>query len=155
MLDSSYQGIKRLFVLVYHNTAGDDQVFVNSFKKYFLPRVKIENYNIEIDGGNFYDEPINDSVKQHEDVRKMSIVQGDDYTTSCLVDFAYFENNYRVTAADLSKQKNLDAGSRVIHQIISTGKIKLTAANIRVITLSKNQKKQYHKSLKEQQHFCN
>ena len=85
----------------------------------------------------------------------MSIVQGDDYTTSCLVEFAYFENNYRVTAADLSKQKNLDAGSRVIHQIISTGKIKLTAANIRVTTLSKNQKKQYHKSLKEQQQFCN
>ena len=32
-------------------------------KKYFLPRIKINNYNIEIDGRNFYDQPINDSIK--------------------------------------------------------------------------------------------
>ena len=41
-LDSSYQGVKRLFVFAYNNTVGDDQIFVGSFKKYFLPRVKIE-----------------------------------------------------------------------------------------------------------------
>ena len=39
LLDSSYQGVKRLFVLVYDNTAGNDQVSIDSFKKYFLPRV--------------------------------------------------------------------------------------------------------------------
>ena len=55
MLDSSYQGVKRLFVLPYDNTAGDDQVSVNSFKKYFHPGVKIDIYDIEIDGRNFYD----------------------------------------------------------------------------------------------------
>ena len=53
MLDSNYKGVKRLFVLVYDNTAGDNQVSINSFKKYFLPKVKIENYNIEIDARNF------------------------------------------------------------------------------------------------------
>ena len=58
LLDSSYQGVKRLFVLVYDNTAGDNQVSDDSFKKYFLQRVK--NYNIEIHGGNFYDQPITD-----------------------------------------------------------------------------------------------
>ena len=41
-LDSIYQRAKRLLVLAYDNTAGDDQV---SFKQYFLPRVKIENNN--------------------------------------------------------------------------------------------------------------
>ena len=60
LLDSSYQGVKRLFVLVYDNTAGDNQVSDDSFKKYFLQRVKIENCNIEIHGGNFYDQPITD-----------------------------------------------------------------------------------------------
>ena len=54
-LDSSYQGVKRLFVLAYDNTVGDNHVSVDSFKKYFLPRVKVENYNIEIHGRNFYD----------------------------------------------------------------------------------------------------
>ena len=43
LLDSSYQGVKRLFVLAYDNTEGDNQVSVGSFKKYFLPRVKFEN----------------------------------------------------------------------------------------------------------------
>ena len=50
LLDSSYQGVKRLFVLAYDNTEGNNQVSINSSKKYFLPRAKIENYNIEIDG---------------------------------------------------------------------------------------------------------
>ena len=52
----------------------------------------------------------------------MSRGQGDDYTTGCLLDFAYFEKNYRIIAADLSKQKALDADPRVIQQIIFTGK---------------------------------
>ena len=62
LLDSSYQGVKRLFVLAYNNTASNDQVSIDSFKKYLLPRVKTENCNIEIDGKNFYDQPINDSI---------------------------------------------------------------------------------------------
>ena len=59
--------------------------------RYFLPRMKIENYNIEIGGRNFYDEPINDLFKQDDEVRKVLIGQGDDYTTGWLLDFAYFE----------------------------------------------------------------
>ena len=57
-----------MFVLAYDNTAGNDQVSIDSFKKYFLPRVKIENCNIEIDGKNFYDQSINDSIKQYDEI---------------------------------------------------------------------------------------
>ena len=133
MLDWSCQGVKRLFVLAYYNTEGNNQVSIDSFKKDFLPRIKIENYNIEIDGKNFYDQPINDSIKQYDEIRKISTGQGDDYTTGCLLDFAYFEKNYRLIAADLSKQKALDADSRAIQQIIFIGKIKSTEVNTRVI----------------------
>ena len=42
LFDSSYQGVKRLFVLAYDNTAGDDQVSVNSFKKYFHQELKLK-----------------------------------------------------------------------------------------------------------------
>ena len=129
LLDSSYQGVKRLFILAYDNAAGDNQVSVDYFKKYFLLRVKIEKYSMEIDGRNFYDQPINDSIKQYDEVRKVSTRQ----TTGCLLDFAYFEKNYWLIAADLSKQKVLDADSRAIQQIIFTGKIKSTVANTRVI----------------------
>ena len=129
MLDSSYQGVKRLFVLVYDHTEGDDQVSIDSFKKYFLPWVKIENYNIEIDGANFYDQSINDLIKEYDEVKKISTGQGDDYTTDCLLNFAYFEKNYRLIAVDLSKQKVLDADSRAIQKIIVTGK---ASANVMV-----------------------
>ena len=94
LLDSNYQGVKRLFVVAYSNSADNDsKVFVNSFKKYFLPRVKIENYNIEIDDRSFYDQPINDSIKQYDEIRKISSGQGDDYTTGCLLGFFYFLKN--------------------------------------------------------------
>ena len=48
------------------------------------------------------------------------------------MDFAYFEKNYKLIAADLSKQKILDADSRAIQQIIFTGKIRSTQDNTRV-----------------------
>ena len=95
-----------MFVLAFDNTEDNNQVSVDS-KKYFLPRVKIGDYNIENDGRNFYDQPINDLIKQYDEVRKVSTGQGDDYTTVSLLDFAYFKNNYRLIAADLSKQEAL------------------------------------------------
>ena len=70
LLDSSFQGVKRLFVLAYDNTAGDNQVSVDFLKKYFLPRVKVENYNSDIDGRNFYDQPINESMKQYSAMKQ-------------------------------------------------------------------------------------
>ena len=112
--------VKRLFVLAYDNAEGNNQVSADSYKKYFLPRVKIENYNIE-------------KNKQYDEIRKVSTGQGDDYTTGCLLDFAYFENNYRLIAADLSKQKALDADSRAIQQIVFTDKITSTVANTRAV----------------------
>ena len=54
LLDSSYQGVERLFAFVYDNTAGNNEVSTDSYQKYLLPRVIIENHNIEIDGRNFY-----------------------------------------------------------------------------------------------------
>ena len=50
-----------------------------------------------------------------------------------MLDFAYFEKNHRLIAADLSKQKALDPDSRAIKLIIFTGKIKWTEENTRVI----------------------
>ena len=102
-LDAIFQGVNKLFVLAY--ASGDDTVTnENSYKKYFLLIIKIKNYNIEIDGRNFYDQSINDLIKQYDEIRKKSTGKGNDYTTGCLLDFSYFEKNYRLIAADLSKQ---------------------------------------------------
>ena len=98
-----------MFVLAYES--GDNVTNENSFRKYFLPKLRIKNYNIEINGRNLYDRSINDLIKQYDEIRKISTGQGDDYTTGCLLDFSYFEKYYRLIAADLSKQKALDADS--------------------------------------------
>ena len=118
-LDASFQGVSRLFVLAYD--CGDNVNSENSYRKCFLPRLRIKNYNIEIDGRNFYNQSINDPINQYDELRKIST--GDDYTTGCLLDFSYLKKNCRLIAADLSKQKVLDADSRAIQQIIFTRKV--------------------------------
>ena len=102
-LDASFQGFSKLFVLAY--ARGDDVTNENSYRKYFLPRLKIKYCNIEIDGRNFSDQSINDLIKQYDEVKKISTGQSDDYTTDYLLDFAYFEKKYRSVVADLIKQK--------------------------------------------------
>ena len=117
-------GVKRLFVLAYVIAADDNadqEPGIKDNKKYFLPRGEIKNYNVLIDGRNFYDQPINDIIKQYDEVRKVSTGYGDDYTTGCLLDYAYFKDNYRLIAVDLSKQKALDADPRAIQQIVFQG----------------------------------
>ena len=49
-MNPSWQGINKLFVLAYLN---DNTSTAKSYRKYFLPRIKIGNCNIEIDGRNF------------------------------------------------------------------------------------------------------
>ena len=58
-------------------------------------------------------------IKQYDEVRKVSTGYGDDYTTGCLLDYAYFKDNYKLIAVDLSKQKALDL--RAMQQIVFQG----------------------------------
>ena len=64
--------------------------------------------------GSFYDQPINDLIKQYDEVREVSAGQCDNYTTGCLLDYAYFKDNCRLIAVDLSKQKAIDTDLRSI-----------------------------------------
>ena len=57
------------------------------------------------DGRNCYDQQINDLIKQHDEVRKVSTGQVDDYITEFLLD-AYFKDSYRLVAIDLVKPKS-------------------------------------------------
>ena len=70
-----------------------------------------------INGRNFYDQPINDSIRKHDEVRKTATAKGDNYATGCLLDYDYFKKNYQLIAVDLSKQTELDADPRAIQQI--------------------------------------
>ena len=76
--------VNRLFVLAFDNADnGANRVERDSHRKYFLPRVNINNYNVLIDGRNFYDQPISYQVKKYDEIRKIATGKIDDYTTGC------------------------------------------------------------------------
>ena len=53
----------------------NNRVERNSHTKYFLPKVNVTNFNVLIDGRNFYDQPINDLIKQYGKIRKLQQVK--------------------------------------------------------------------------------
>ena len=138
---ASFQGARTLFVLAYVIAANavDDEADIKGSKKYFLPRGEIDNYDALIDARHFYDKPINDLIKQYDEVGKLSTGQGDDYTTGCLLDYTYFKDNYRLIAIDLSNQKALHPNPRAIQQIVLQGVVGgADGTKIRIYTQNKN-----------------
>ena len=135
-----------MFVHTFDNTDNSaKKVKRNSHTKYFLPKLKITNYNVLIDGRNFYDQLINDLVKIYDDIRKTATGQGDDYTTGWLLDYQYFKDHYNLIAADLNKQKELDADSRTIQQIEFYGMLKTKSQVCTVLEKSKETMLEFHK----------
>ena len=84
-----------------------------------------------INGENFFDQPIKNNKVTYENIKKVDTDQGDGYTTSCLLDYSYFADTYKMIAVDLSKQQALDAGPRAIQQINFTANLD-RAGNTRI-----------------------
>ena len=111
-LDPSFQGVNRLFVMAYNRANG--QPTRNGRRKYNLPRIDLEKYNVIIDGRNFYDNAIESDIEKYRKLKKVMIGKGKDYTTGSLLDLNYFDKHYKLVAVDLSKQKELDADPKAI-----------------------------------------
>ena len=80
LIDPSFQGVNRLFVLSFKNK--NDRIVRTG---YFLPKVEIKHYNVVIDGRNFFDKPIKNGKIIYETIWKIGTGQGDDYTTGVLL----------------------------------------------------------------------
>ena len=128
LIEPSFQGISRLFVLAFEHDNYKDWRTTN--KRCYIPNVEIKDYNLIIDGKNFFDQPVKNDKVTYENIRKIAIGQGDDYTTACLLDYTYFKKYYKMIAIDLSKQQALDADPRAIQQINFTANLD-TAENTR------------------------
>ena len=118
LIEPSFQGVNRLFVLAFEN---DAKRKVHS--GYYLPNVEIKNYNVMINGENFFDQPIKDNKVTYENIRKVATGKGDDYTAGCLLDYPYFRDSYKMIAVDLSRQQALDAYPRAIQHINFTANL--------------------------------
>ena len=126
LIEPSFQRVNRLFVLAFEND--DDRT---SDDEYYLSAVEIKDYNIMINGENFFDQPIKNNKVTYESIKKIATGQGDDYTTCCLLDYSYFADTYKMIAVDLSKQQALDADPRAVEQINCTANLD-RAGNTRV-----------------------
>ena len=65
-----------------------------SHSEYYLLKVETKDYNVKIDGKNLFDQSIKNDSKTYENIRKIATGQGDNYTTFCLLDYAYFKENH-------------------------------------------------------------
>ena len=82
LIEPSFQGINRLFVLAFENDAQR-----TSNRRYYIPNVKIKDYNVMIDGKNFFDQPIKNYKVKCKNNRKIATGQGDDYRSGYLLDY--------------------------------------------------------------------
>ena len=82
LVDPGFQGVYRLSVLSFENK--NDRTLVST---YYLPKVEINDYNVMIDGKNFFDQPINNNIKIYQNIREVATGKGDDYAAGCLLDY--------------------------------------------------------------------
>ena len=67
-----------------------------------------------IDGKIFFDQPVKNNLRTYDNIQKITIGQGGDYTTGCLLHCNYFI----MIAINLSKQQALDADPKAIQEYI-------------------------------------
>ena len=114
-LDPSFQGVDRLFVMAYNRV--DGQPARNGQRKYYLPRISLNKYNVIIDGRNFCDNPIESDIKKYRELKKVMIGKERRLYYRSLLDYIYFDQHYKLVAVDLPKQNELDADPKAIQQI--------------------------------------
>ena len=93
LIDYSFYHSKELKKIIQKKTR-------DSFSHYYVPKVQIKEFTVLIGGKSFFDLPI----KNEEAYEKIISMSNNDYTTGNLLDFAYYKENYRLIAIDLSKQ---------------------------------------------------
>ena len=87
LIEASFEVVNRLSILAFEYDA--QRI---SKKRYYLPNEEIKDYNIMIDGKNFFDQPIKKGKVIYENIRKIARGQWDDCTTGRLLDYIYFKN---------------------------------------------------------------
>ena len=102
LIDPTFMNVNRLFVLSFPRNNDTDSRY--SFSNYYVPKVKINDFNVFIDGKSFFDLPVRNE-EAYEKIIEMN--NNNDYTTGNLLDFAYYKKHYKLIAIDLSKQTKL------------------------------------------------
>ena len=119
LIDPIFTNVNRLFVLSYEIIEEDNvkKGYRDFFSHYCVPKVQIKDFNVTVDRKCFYDLPIKNEEEAYKKIIDMS---NNDYKTGNLLDFAYYKENQKVIAIDLTKQTKI----KDPQQINFIGKIK-------------------------------
>ena len=101
LIDPTFSNVNRLFVLSFENE--DDRT---SYYKYYVPSLKIKDYNVLIDGNSFFELPLKNIEETYEKIIQITDHSGY-YTRGNLLDYEYFKE-HKLIAIDLSKQIELE-----------------------------------------------
>ena len=117
-LDTSVQCVTKFFVAAYET----DNIARNanteeSRRRYYLPRPEIKDYNVLIDGRNFYDQNVNSSIVRYNELLKVTTGRSEDYSTGYLLDYDYYIKDFNIVGIDLSHQAVLDPDPKGNQQI--------------------------------------
>ena len=96
----TFMNVNRLFVLSFPRNNNTDSRY--SFSNYYVPKVRINDCNVLLDGKSFFDLPVKNEEEAYE-----KIIDNNDYTADNLLDYAYYKKHYKLIAIDLSKQTKL------------------------------------------------
>ena len=109
LIDPTFMNVNRLFVLSFPRNNNTDNR--DSFSNYYVPNVEIKDFNVLIDGKSFFDLSVKNEEETYEKIIEMS--NYNDYTTSNLLDFAYYKKMFNLIATDLSKQTKLKDSQQI------------------------------------------
>ena len=71
LIDLTFTNINRLFVLSFsRNNEGDRR---DSFSNYYVPNVRIKDFNVLIDGKRFFDLPVKNEEEAYKKITMMTI----------------------------------------------------------------------------------
>ena len=103
LINPTFTNVNRLFVLSFPRNNNADSRY--SFSTYYVPKVKVNEFNVLIDEKSFFDLSVKNDQEAYEKIIDMS--NNSDYTNGNLLDYGYYKKHYKLIAIDLSKQTKI------------------------------------------------
>ena len=108
LIDPTFTNANRLFVFSFPKSNNTDSKY--SFSNYYVPKVKINDLNVLIDGKSFFDLPVKDEEAYEKTI---DLSNNSDYTTGDVLDYAHYKKHYKPIAIDPSKQTKLKDAQQI------------------------------------------
>ena len=92
LIDPIFINVDRLFVLSFQRIAGENNTTKDrrdSFSRYYVPNVRIKNFNVLIDGKSLFDLPVKNEKEAYEKI--IGISRNKHYSTGNSLDFLYLK----------------------------------------------------------------